>query len=60
VPDGRIDVLFAFSATAPYHVTLLGRQDRPEARVVAPHSTLFAISWNLLAVEYLLQAMHTV
>jgi AraC-like DNA-binding protein len=54
VPDGRIDVFFSCSATEPYHVTLLGLQDRPEEQVIPPHSTVFAISWNLLAVEYLL------
>ncbi|MDF7813796.1 AraC family transcriptional regulator [Hymenobacter sp. YC55] len=54
VPDGRIDVFFSVSAAEPYHVSLLGLQDRPEAQVIAPHSTVFAISWNLLAVEYIL------
>jgi AraC-like DNA-binding protein len=54
VPDGRIDVLFSVSATAPYHVMLLGLQDRPEVQVIPPDSTLFAISWKLLAVEYVL------
>lgn len=54
VPDGRIDLFFSYSAAEPYHVTLLGLQDRPEAQVIAPHSIVFAISWNLLAVEYVL------
>ncbi|MET4076526.1 AraC family transcriptional regulator [Hymenobacter sp. UYCo722] len=54
VPDGRIDVFFSVSAAEPYHVTLLGLQDRPEAQVIPARSTTFAISWNLLAVEYLL------
>ena len=54
VPDGRIDLFFSYSAAEPYHVTLLGLQDRPKAQVIAPYSTVFAISWNLLAVEYLL------
>ncbi|MDJ0366533.1 hypothetical protein QMK33_15345 [Hymenobacter sp. H14-R3] len=42
VPDGRIDRFFGYSAAEPYHVTLLGLQDRPEAQVIASHSTLFA------------------
>jgi AraC-like DNA-binding protein len=54
VPDGRIDVFFSCSATEPYHVTLLGLQDQPEEQMIPAHSTLFAISWNLLAVEYML------
>jgi len=54
VPDGRIDVFFSYSATEPYQVTLLGLQDQPEEQVIPAHSTVFAISWNLLAAEYLL------
>jgi AraC-like DNA-binding protein len=56
VPDGRVDVLFSFSAEAPYRVLLLGLQNQPEDQVIAPHSTMFAISCTLLAVEYLLPA----
>jgi AraC-like DNA-binding protein len=54
VPDGRIDLFFSYAAAEPYHVTLLGLQHGPEPQVIAPYSTVFAISWNLLAVEYLL------
>jgi AraC-like DNA-binding protein len=54
VPDGRIDVFFSFSAAEPYHVTLLGLQNHPDAQVIPPRATMFAISWNLLAVEYIL------
>lgn len=54
VPDGRIDVFFSYAAAEPYHVTLLGLQDQPEAQVIPPQSVVFAISWKLLAVEYLL------
>lgn len=54
VPDGRIDVFFSQSATEPYHVTLLGLQNRPDAQVIPPRTRMLAISWNLLAVEYLL------
>ena len=54
VPDGRVDTFFSYSADEPYHVTLLGLQTRPAAQVIPPRSRLFAISWKLLAVEYLL------
>ncbi len=54
VPDGRIDVFFSQSATEPYHVTLLGLQNRPDAQVIPARTRMFAISWNLLAVEYIL------
>jgi AraC-like DNA-binding protein len=54
VPDGRVDVFFTCSATEPYHVTLLGLENRPDAQAIAPRTTMFAISWKPLAVEYIL------
>jgi AraC-like DNA-binding protein len=54
IPDGRIDVFFSHSATAPYQVTLRGLDTRPSAQVVPPRRPVFAISWKLLAAEYLL------
>lgn len=54
VPDGRIDVFFSYSASEPYHVTLLGLETQPETQVIPPKATMFAISWKLLAAECLL------
>ncbi len=54
VPDGRIDVFFSCSATEPYHVTLLGLENQPDAQAIPPKTTMFAISWKLLAAEYIL------
>ncbi|WP_460549394.1 DUF6597 domain-containing transcriptional factor [Hymenobacter daeguensis] len=54
IPDGRIDVFFSHSATQPYQVTLRGLDTQPSAQVVPPRRPVFAISWKLLAVEYLL------
>ena len=54
MPDGRIDVFFAYSAAEPYHVTLLGLDNEPETQAIPPRTTMFAISWKLLAVEYIL------
>lgn len=54
VPDGRVDVFFTHSATEPYHVLLLGLDTQPQAQVIAPRTTLCAISWKLLAADYLL------
>ena len=54
IPDGRIDVFFSQSATTPYQVTLRGLDTQPSAQIIPPHRTLFAISWKLLAAEYLL------
>ncbi|MCI1189022.1 AraC family transcriptional regulator [Hymenobacter sp. DH14] len=54
IPDGRIDVFFSQAATGAYQVTLRGLDTRPSAQVVPPHRPVFAISWKLLAAEYLL------
>lgn len=54
VPDGRPDLLFADSATEPYHVVLLGLDNQPSAPLIQPRTRMLAISWKLLAVEYLL------
>jgi AraC-like DNA-binding protein len=54
VPDGRPDLVFADSATEPYHVVLLGLDGRPSAPLLPPRARMLAISWKLLAVEYLL------
>jgi len=54
IPDGRIDVFFSNSATKPYQVTLRGLDTQPSAQVIPPHWPVFAISWKLLAAEYLL------
>jgi AraC-like DNA-binding protein len=54
VPDGRVDTFFTYSATEPYHVLLRGLDTQPQAQVLAPQTHLFAISWKLLAADYLL------
>jgi AraC-like DNA-binding protein len=54
IPDGRIDVFFSQSATEPHQVTLRGLDTQPSAQAIPPHRPVFAISWKLLAAEYLL------
>ena len=54
VPDGRVDVFFAYSATEPYHALLLGLDTQPDAQVIPPQASIFAISWKLLGADYLL------
>ncbi|MGI4834705.1 MAG: helix-turn-helix domain-containing protein [Janthinobacterium lividum] len=54
VPDGRVDTFFTYSATEAYHVLLLGLDTQPQAQVIAPRTRIFAISWKLLAADYLL------
>jgi AraC-like DNA-binding protein len=54
VPDGRPDVLFSQAATEPYHVALIGLDSQPSTQVIPPQCRMLAISWKLLAVEYIL------
>ena len=54
VPDGRPEVFFSQSPTEPYHVALLGLDTQPSAQRIPPRTQMLAISWKLLAVEYIL------
>ncbi|ASK32156.1 transcriptional regulator [Chryseobacterium sp. T16E-39] len=54
LPDGRIDVIFSQSPTQPFHIVLLGIGTHPEEIVIAEKIKTFAISFNLLATEYIL------
>lgn len=53
VPDGRIDLSFSF--TPPYSLTLLGLESQPSYGTIAPGATMYAISFKLLAMEYLFE-----
>jgi AraC-like DNA-binding protein len=54
LPDGRIDVLFGYSAGEPFNSVLLGLTDTPEQTVLAPGTVMYAVSFKLPAAEYLL------
>ncbi|MDC8106958.1 AraC family transcriptional regulator [Chryseobacterium sp. B21-037] len=54
LPDGRIDIILSQSSTMPFHIVLLGIGTHPEEIVIAEKSRTFAISFNLLATEYIL------
>ncbi|HWW42759.1 AraC family transcriptional regulator [Pedobacter sp.] len=54
LPDGRIDVLFSISATEPYHVTLMGLDVAANKGILLPGEKIYALSFRLLAVEYIL------
>ena len=53
LPDGRFDIFFAYSDNEPYHVTLMGLENEPSQAEIAPGTVMFAVSFKLLAVEYL-------
>lgn len=55
LPDGRIDLLFTVSSVEPYRVMLMGIGTEAETSAILPLSKIFGISFNLLAVEYILE-----
>lgn len=55
LPDGRIDLFFAASATEPFHGTLSGLETKPDQAILAARTRMFAISFRLPAVEYIFQ-----
>ncbi|SDQ12469.1 AraC-type DNA-binding protein [Chryseobacterium soldanellicola] len=54
LPDGRVDLIFSESVIEPFHVVLLGIGTHPEQVTIAAKTKIFAVSFNLLATEYIL------
>jgi len=54
IPDGRVDLFFSCSASEPFHIVLTGLEVQPATKILKAKTKLFAISLNLLAIEYLL------
>jgi len=55
LPDGKVDILFCYAETEPFH-TMLMDLDRQSSQVMfKPKSFIFAVSFKLLAVEYVLE-----
>ncbi|TWF32787.1 helix-turn-helix protein [Chitinophaga polysaccharea] len=54
LPDGRFDIIFSATANEPFHATLRGLDTHPHQGVVPGQVTMFAVSFKLLAIEYLL------
>jgi len=55
LPDGRIDLFFSQSATEPFHITLSGLETQADQATLAAKTIMFAISFKLLATEYIFQ-----
>ncbi|WP_267404714.1 MULTISPECIES: AraC family transcriptional regulator [unclassified Chryseobacterium] len=54
LPDGRVDLILSKSSSEPFHIVLLGIETLPEQIVIPAKTKMFAISFTLLAVEYIL------
>jgi AraC-like DNA-binding protein len=55
MPDGRVDLFFLKSESAPFQVTLIGLETVPEQQNIPPQTLAFKVSFKPLAVEYILQ-----
>lgn len=55
LPDGRIDLFLSQSATEPFHITLSGLETESNQATLTAKTTMFAISFKLLATEYIFQ-----
>ena len=54
LPNGKFDIIFLTSPDEPYHVAQMGLETEPEQTAIPPKAVMFAISFKLLAIEYLL------
>lgn len=54
LPDGRFDIIFSLTGKKNFQATLRGLDTKPEQRNIPANTILFAISFKLLAIEYLI------
>ncbi|MET0635277.1 MAG: AraC family transcriptional regulator [Chitinophagaceae bacterium] len=54
LPDGRFDIIFSYSSNEPFNIILTGLATAPEQNSISPKMVMFAVSFKLLAIEYLL------
>ncbi|MDA3614310.1 helix-turn-helix domain-containing protein [Polluticaenibacter yanchengensis] len=55
LPDGKIDMIFTKSSAEEFQIILLGLTTLPDKVVLPANTMMFAISFKLLATEYILQ-----
>lgn len=54
IPNGKIDLLFSKTSDGEFHIILMGLETKPKPMPKRSIETFFAISFNPLALEYLL------
>jgi AraC-like DNA-binding protein len=54
LPDGRFDIIFFRKGNEEFHATLRGLDTKPEQATIPAKTVMFAVSFKLLAIEYLL------
>jgi AraC-like DNA-binding protein len=55
LPDGRIDLIFSKPTDGPFRATLLGIGTYPDKAILTSKTTMFVVSFKLLATEYIFQ-----
>ena len=55
IPNGRIDIVFCKTIENQFEVTLMGLETKPKSMPKQQIASFFAISFNPLAIEYILQ-----
>jgi len=55
IPNGRIDLSFSKTKNNQFNITLIGLETKPKLLAAQAISTFFAVSFNPLAVEYILK-----
>jgi AraC-like DNA-binding protein len=55
LPDGRVDVLFSYSDKEPFNAMLMDLDRQSSQTLFASRTTIFAVSFKLLAIEYILE-----
>ncbi len=59
LPDGRFDIIFSLTESKVFQITLKGLDTEPNQATIPANTIFFAISFKLLAVEYLLEEQVT-
>lgn len=53
LPDGRVDLTISSSLNEAFHITLMGLETDYGQATIFPQTTIFAVSFNPLATEYI-------
>ncbi|GGC64461.1 helix-turn-helix domain-containing protein [Undibacterium terreum] len=56
MPDGRVDIHFFYSDREAFHASIAGLEHAPSQTEIPARSVMFAVSFKLLAMEYVLGA----
>jgi AraC-like DNA-binding protein len=53
LPDGRVDLFISFTPDQKFQITMVGIGTYPDKTILTARTKIFAISFKLLAVEYI-------